>query len=106
MNCVYGPKLHWIPSHYFLYYPHVHIASLGPKTSWEAMIECEAGLYLQCTLENSLPFLLKSLYLQSIVGLKELYEMLTHLKYGFKLLHHIVLSTSSTLFIIYHTKNK
>lgn len=71
MNCAYGPKVHWIPGPCFLYYPHVHIASLGPKTTWEA-IGFKPDLYLQCTLEESLPFLLKSFYLQFSMGLKQL----------------------------------
>lgn len=58
-------------------------------------------MHLQCTLDKGLPSLLKSLYLQSNVGLKEWCEMLTYLKYESKLLCHVGI-TIYLLYFLHH----
>lgn len=79
MNCACGPKVHWILGCYFLYYIMHTLLLWGPKTTREAVTEVKPDLYLQCILDEGLPSLLKSLYPQSRVELKELCGMLAHL---------------------------
>ena len=73
------PKMHWIPSYHFLYYHHAQFAPLGPKDSREARTEVKHDLYLQRTLDKGLPSVLRSLYPQSKVEMKESGGMLTYL---------------------------
>lgn len=93
INCVYGPKMHWIPGHYFLCCLHVHIAPLGPK---DTIRRIQAWSLASMHLREGSSFSAQ-VPLSVVQGGAELHGMLIHLKYEFKLLYHI----GSTIYLLY-----